>query len=66
MPPICIKEKAFILYVTLGDVALDACAEEARRVFVVGCYYPEERAREGESVNVLQALITPQYVQPVL
>lgn len=35
------------MYVTVDDVAFDVCAEEASRFFVVCCYYPEERAREG-------------------
>lgn len=66
MPPICIKKNAFILYVTVDDVAFDVCAEEASRFFVVCCYYPDLRAREGASMNVLQALNAPKYLQPVL
>lgn len=58
MPPICIKEKAFILNATVDDAVFEVCAEESPTFFVVCCYNPKERAKERESMNVEQTVNT--------
>lgn len=51
MPPICIKEEAFILNAKVDDAAVDVRAEESPGFFVVHCSSRRKIQRETHTIN---------------